>query len=108
MDSRHLEKVLEDEDFLQQASGGLWEGSTLRFYGSSIPEQDSIPRNDAGFMTALCPASERLFDFPFHFLFVWGVLLIPHPVSSSAFQVFCIEPMLCLEFFKRYFMLSGK
>lgn len=83
-DSKHLEKVLEDEDFLQQASSGFWEGSSPRFYGSSIPEQDSIPRNEVGFMTAPYPVSERLFDFPFHFLYVWGVLSIPRPVLFSS------------------------
>lgn len=101
MDSRHLEKVLEDEDFLQQASGGFWEGSALRFYGSSTPEQDSIPRNDAGFMTAPHPVSARLFDFPFHFLFVWGVLFTPHPVLF-----FLFHPTLCRPVLSRFSALS--
>lgn len=53
-------------------------------------EEDGIPRNDAGFMTALRPVSERPFDFPFHFLFVWGVLFIPHP------DLFFFFPQLCV------------
>lgn len=62
--------------------------------GNAFPEAVSV------FTAAPCPVCRRLFELPFQFLFVWGVLSPPNFVFSCAFQVFCVDPMAGLDFSK--------